>query len=221
MINISSPQNQVRQNRTLLTLIGGTSGLFGFFLWSFAPFAFSNTKVNVNVYLRYLCLVTSLGCGVTLVVTGKQLDRISPLIRAIETAEKDDFLTQLATSQYLQQQHWQQQALQPAPFQQPFQAGNVAGNDTVTDVTEPVSMKRSSGERFNQVTDTGNGSGNNPGNAGTDSYKPLYYAVTQLKEMGVSDSKIIKEVLKQQGRNFETGKQMLETLLQLGQSQGW
>jgi hypothetical protein len=73
-------------------------------------------------------------------------------------------------------------------------------------------------KQFNSVTDAGNGNGNA---SVTEAYKPLYLAVTQMKEMGVSDSKIIKEVLGHEGRNFKQGQEMLEALLSLGQQHGW
>ncbi len=54
-----------------------------------------------------------------------------------------------------------------------------------------------------------------------ESYKPIYLSVMALKNQGVTDSDIIKDVLKQGGTNYQKGKAMLETLLQLGQSEGW
>jgi type II secretory pathway pseudopilin PulG len=168
-----------------------------------------------------------LGCGVAAVVSGRQLERISPLIKAIDTAERNDFLEQLAVSQYRQQQQWQQMALTPTQLQplsdaiQPGNAGNETGNGAVTTVTKADSVNVAQDKQFNSVTDSGNGNGNASVTDGTEAYKPLYLAVTQMKEMGVSDSKIIKEVLKQEGRNFNEGKQMLEALIQLGQQQGW
>jgi hypothetical protein len=46
-------------------------------------------------------------------------------------------------------------------------------------------------------------------------------SIIALQQQGTSDSKIIKEVLGQSGRNFDKGKEMLEALLHLGQAQGW
>ena len=214
LINISSPQQQLRQNRSLLLLVGGASTIAGLFLWSAPPFIWSNPKDKVGVCLRYLALFSSLGCGITAVVTGKQLEKITPLLKAIETAEKMDFLDQLASSQYVQQQQWQQQAM--TALQPPAAVGNSfsgngcndelpSGNEVVTDsVTNSVT----------DATDTAT-------LATTEAYKPTYLAVISLQQQGASDSKIIKEVLGQEGRNYERGKEMLETLLQLGQSEGW
>jgi hypothetical protein len=42
-----------------------------------------------------------------------------------------------------------------------------------------------------------------------------------LKEQGLSDTKIIEDVLGMSGRKFSEGKQMLDALLQLGQSERW
>ncbi len=235
LINISSPQQQLRQNRSLLLLTGGVSTLAGLFIWSASPFVFSNPKDKVGVCLRYLSLLTTLGCGVGAVVSGRQLDKISPLIKAIDTAERSDFLEQLAVSQYRQQQQWQQMARAPTtkpPIQinqvdsthiQPSNGTGNGGNEAVTSVTKADSVNVSQDKQFNSVTDAGNGNGNGNANVtdGTEAYKPLYLAVTQMKEMGVSDSKIIKEVLGHEGRNFKQGQEMLEALLSLGQKHGW
>jgi hypothetical protein len=214
LINISSPQQQLRQNRSLLLLVGGVSTIAGLFLWSAPPFIWSNPKDKVGVCLRYLSLLGTLSCGISAVVAGKQLERITPLIKAVETAEKADFLDQLASSQYVQQSQWQQMAV--TALQPPVAVGNSfsgngcndelpSGNDVVTNsVTEPVT------DAMTPVAD-----------AATEAYKPTYLAIMALQQQGVSESKIIKEVLGQEGRNYEKGKAMLEALLQLGQSEGW
>jgi hypothetical protein len=214
LISISSPQNQLKQNRSLLLFMGGVSTVAGVFMWSATPFALSDRSDRVQVCLRYLALTSSLVCGVSACVAGQHLQRITPLLKAVETAEQNDFLTQLASSQYVQQQQWHQVASSEL---QAFQPGNRA----VTSVTQPDLVKQPSDERFNSVTESGNGNGNASNQPSMEGYKPLFLAVTQLKQAGVSDSKIIKDVLKQEGRNFETGKQMLETLLELGLQQEW
>jgi hypothetical protein len=218
LIGISSPQVQLRQNHTLLLLVGGVSSVAGLFLWSAPPFIWSNPKDKVGVCLRYLSLFSSLSCGITAVASGKQLGRIAPLIKAIETAERADFLDQLASSQYVQQTQYQQAAM--TALQPPAAVGNdffgngcndelPSGNEVVTDsVTDSVTNS------VTDATDTAT-------LATTEAYKPTYLAVISLQQQGASDSKIIKEVLGQEGRNYERGKEMLETLLQLGQSEGW
>jgi hypothetical protein len=95
------------------------------------------------------------------------------------------------------------------------QTANDGMTHNIDSVTKADSVNVSQDKQFNSVTDAGNG------NDGTEAYKPLYLAVTQMKEMGVSDSKIIKEVLGHEGRNFKQGQEMLEALLSLGQQHGW
>lgn len=87
-------------------------------------------------------------------------------------------------------------------------------------VTELSQVQRQVDERFTSVTElvTGN-SGNS--NQALEGYKALYKAVTMLQQMGVSDTRIVKEVLGQQGRNFDKGKQAYLALLQLGRQRGW
>jgi hypothetical protein len=214
MINISSPQNQLRQNRSLLLLVGGVSSVAGLFLWSAPPFIWSNPKDKVGVCLRYLSLFGSLSCGVAAVVSGRQLQRISPLIKAVETAERADFLDQLASSQYVQQAQWQQMAV--TALQPPVAVGNsfdgnggnvdtASGNEVVTD----------------SVTNLVTNAADSAALTATDTYKPMYLAVTALQRQGVAESKIIKDVLQQEGRNYAAGKQMLDALLQLGEQERW
>ncbi len=208
LINISSPQQQLRQNHSLLLLTGGVSTIAGLFIWSASPFVFSNPKDRVGVCLRYLSLLTTLGCGVGAVVSGRQLERISPLIKSMDTAEREDFLTALATSQFVQQQHWQQQALAPTqlqPLSTPHSDQVQPESDSPLSTTSTESLPTS---QSSEVT-------------GSEHFRSLWKSVSLLKEQGLSDTKIIEDVLGMSGRKFNEGKQMLDVLLQLGQSQGW
>ena len=83
MIKINSPQDQLRSNANLLKFIGGSSIVMGFLIWSSSPFLFPNPKSNFQISLRYISLVCTIGCGITATVTGSQLQKITPLIKAI------------------------------------------------------------------------------------------------------------------------------------------
>ena len=225
MIKISSPQDQLRSNRNLLALVGGTSTVIGLLLWSSSPFLFPNLKDKFSVSLRYLSLFITSCCGVTAVATGHQLQRITPLIKAIEQAEKADFISQLATSQWVQEQRYQSEAvtaLQPS-LQQPVtlqqqNSYNERNDDTAMDnevSNEPVTDSITTATP--SVTDAVTPATDEE----MEGYRPTYLAVTALQQQGVSDSDIIKDVLKQGGTNYQKGKQMLDALLQLGQSKGW
>ena len=225
MIKISSPQDQLRTNRNLLALVGGFSTVIGLLLWSSSPFLFPNPKDKFSVSLRYLSLFITSCCGITAVATGHQLQRITPLIKAVEQAEKADFISQLATSQWVQEQRYQSEAvtaLQPS-LQQPVtlqqsdsyngynddtarnnEVSNEAVTDSVTIATPSVT------DAVTPATDEE-----------MEGYRPTYLAVTALQQQGISDSDIIKDVLKQGGTNYKKGKEMLDALLQLGQSKGW
>jgi hypothetical protein len=222
MIKISSPQDQLRSNRTLLALVGGSSTVIGLLLWSSSPFLFPNPQDKFSVSLRYLSLLITSGCGVTAVATGHKLQRITPLLKAVEQAEKSDFISQLATSQWVQEQRYQSEAVTalqpslqpPVTRQQPDRYNGY--NDAVpmdNEVSkEPVtdSITTATASVTEAATDEG-----------IEGYRPTYLAVTALQQQGISDSEIIKNVLKQGGTNYQKGKQMLDALLQLGQSQGW
>ncbi|AFZ15602.1 hypothetical protein Cri9333_4836 (plasmid) [Crinalium epipsammum PCC 9333] len=218
MIKISSPQDQLRSNRNLLALVGGSSTVIGLLLWSASPFLFPNPKDKFSVSLRYMTLFITSCCGVTAVATGHQLQRITPLLKAIEQAEKADFISQLATSQWVQEQRYQSEAvtaLQPSQ-QQPvtLQQSNSYNdrNDAVARDNEAVTDSLTTATP--SVTDAAT-------DEGMEGYRPTYLAVTALQQQGISDSDIIKDVLKQGGTNYQKGKAMLEALLQLGQSKGW
>jgi hypothetical protein len=186
----------------MLLLIATASSISGLLLWSASPFALSNPKDKVQVVLRYLSLFGSLSCGVTAIVCGNQLQKINPLVKAIETAERNDFLEQLAVSQYQQQQHWQQQALAPTT-RPPIQVNQVV--DSSPDSTDDTQLPTSQSPEVN----------------GSEHFRSLYKSVSLLKVQGVSDTEIIESVLGLGGRRFNEGKQALESLIQLGQQQGW
>jgi hypothetical protein len=203
----------------MLLLIGGVSSVAGLLLWSSSPFIWSNSKDKFQVVLRYLSLFGSLGCGVTAIVCGQQLQKINPLVKALDVAERNDFLEQLAVSQFQQQQQWQQMALAPTqlqplstPHSTPLSLGNTSGNATGNN---PGNVA------IEPVTDSVTDSVTNSLPEVKEAYKPMYLSIIALQQQGTSDSKIIKEVLGQEGRNFDKGKQMLEALLHLGQQQGW
>ena len=222
MIKISSPQDQLRSNRNLLALVGGSSTVIGLLLWSSSPFLFPNPNDRVNISLRYMSLFVSTCCGITAVVTGSSLQRITPLIKAIESAEKADFISQLATSQWVQEQRYQSEAVAalqpsqqpPVTLQQPViynERNDVAARDNEV-TSEPVTDSITTATPSVTATAT---------DEGIEGYKPMYLSVIALQQQGVSDSDIIKDTLKMGGTNYAKGKQMLEALLQLGASQQW
>lgn len=212
LIGISSPQVQLRQNRSLLLFLASISSLSGLLLWSASPFALNNPKDKVQVVLRYLSLFTSLSCGVTAIACGNQLQKINPLVKAIETAEKNDFLEQLAVSQYQQQQYWQQKALAPTQLQ--------TLSPPLSDQVQPESADALS-ESLSTTSTNELPTSTNSEVTGSEHFRSLYKSVSLLKEQGLSDTKLVEEVLGMGGRKFNEGKQMLDALLQLGQSQGW
>jgi len=232
VIKISSPEQQLRQNRLMLLAIGGVSSFAGLMLWSVMPFAANNAKNQVHIGLRYFALLSSLGCGISAAVCGHQLQKISPLIQAVDAAEERDFLTQLAVAEYVQQQSHRAAYRQPlSPVKS--ESGN-AGNESSNESGNGGNVDGASGngvteKRYQTVTAESRSesaeseSPESPESALSlaASFKPYYLAVLSARARGESDSKIIKEILRQEGRNYEKGKQMLQTLLQLGQSQGW
>ena len=228
MIKISSPEQQLRQNRAMLLLIGGVSSLGGLLIWSAPPFALNNPKNSLHVSLRYIALVSGLVCGVSAVACGHQLEKIAPLIEAMDAAEKRDFLTQLAVSCYVQETQHRSAAMQSlSPVKsESGNAGNGTGNGGNVDGASGNGVTE---KRYQTVTAESHSesaeseSAESPESASSlaASFKPHYLAVLSARARGESDSKIIKEILGQEGRNFEKGKQMLQTLIQLGEQQGW
>jgi hypothetical protein len=188
----------------MLLLIATASSISGLLLWSASPFALSNPKDKVQVVLRYLSLFGSLSCGVTAIACGSQLQKINPLVKAIETAERNDFLEQLAVSQFQQQQQWHQMALAPTQLQPVDVAVQPQGSDQ-SSTTSADSLPTSQNSEVN----------------GSEHFRSLWKSVSLLKEQGLSDTKIIEEVLGMSGRKFNEGKQMLDALLQLGEQERW
>jgi hypothetical protein len=208
LISISSPQNQLRQNRTLLLSIGGISTVAGLLLWSATPFLLNNKSDRLQIALRYLSLASTLFCGVAACVSGYQLQRITPLIKALETAEQSDFLTQLASSQYVQQQQWQQLATSEVEtLQRPLHYETPPSVSPAVSTSAPQ-LPTSESLEAPEVEDFQN-------------FRSLYKAVSMLQQQGVSDTEIIETALQMGGRRFTEGKQALETLLQLGVQQEW
>jgi hypothetical protein len=212
LIGISSPQVQLRQNHSMLLFLASVSSFSGLLLWSASPFALNNPKDKVQVVLRYLSLFTSLSCGITAIACGSQLQKINPLVKAIETAEKNDFLEQLAVSQYQQQQYWQQRALAPTQLQ--------TLSAPLSDQVQPESADALS-ESLSDTSQSELPTSTNSEVNGSEHFRSLYKSVSLLKEQGLSDTKLVEEVLGMGGRKFNEGKQMLDVLLQLGQSKGW
>ena len=207
LINISSPQQQLRENRNLLLTIGGISSVAGLLVWSSSPFIFSSTKDKINIFCRYLSLAASLGCGITTLVCGHRLSRIDPLIQAINQAEKQDFLTQLAASQYQQEQQWNQMAIAPTQLQ-PLSNIQPQHSEPITDSHSTTSTDSLPTSQNSEVT-------------GSEHFRSLYKSVSLLKEQGLSDTKLVEEVLGMGGRKFNEGKQMLDALIQLGEKENW
>jgi signal transduction histidine kinase len=226
MIKISTPQDQLRSNRNLLALVGGSSTIIGLLVWSSSPFLFPNPKDRVEISLRYISLFITSCCGVTAVVTGYQLQRITPLIKAIETAEKNDFISQLATSQWIQEQHYQREAvtaLQPSSQPAVTMPVTSSNENSYNDRNDANSRDNEVTQKpvTDSLTNVTEGVTTAVTDEGMEGYRPMYLAVTALQQQGISDSDIIKDTLKMGGTNYAKGKAMLEALLQLGQSQDW
>lgn len=210
MIKISSPEQQLRQNRNLLLLLGSIGSVVGLFMWSATPFMLASPKGKFPITLRYLSLFGTLGCGVSAVVAGHQLERIKPLIKAVESAEKRDFLTQLAASQYQQEMYWQHQASQPLQ-QQAFHPTSEL----------PGELPKMGSDQLPSVAAVSDSGSSSAITATAEHYRPLFQAVTLLQQQGVSDTKIVETVLGKSGRSFSEGKAILSELLQLGNEQNW
>ena len=55
----------------------------------------------------------------------------------------------------------------------------------------------------------------------TSENKELYLAVKALLDSGKSETFVVEEVLKMGGRNWEEGKKLLQSILDLGQKENW
>lgn len=209
MIKISSPEQQLRQNRAMLLLIGGISSLGGLLIWSAPPFAINNPKNPVHVSLRYIALVSGLVCGVSAVACGHQLQKIAPLIEAMDAAEKRDFLTQLAVACHVQETQHKAAAMQTLS---PASETPLASHPEPESVNADADLQPAS--ELPLTTST-------PGSPDVEGFRPLWKSVSLAKAQGATDTQIIEDVLEMKGRKFNQGKAALQALLQLGKEQGW
>lgn len=205
LIPISEGQNQLRQNRILLLSVGSISTVAGLLFWSATPFLLPSKTDRLQIALRYVSLVSTMFCGITACVAGQQLKRISPLVKALEKAEQNDFMTQVASSQYVQEEAWMELATaEIASLQQQQQ------HETLPAVAPAVAPAGY------QLPIPENREAPSP-----ESFYTLYQAVMKLKQKGVPEKEIIEDILQPKGGRFAEGKVMLEMLMGLGSDYKW
>ena len=178
-------------NRGKLHLTAISLLILGFFVWSITPFI-ANEKDSLNHRLvRYSSLIISLSCGSLALYCGLKLDKDNGVHQATIKSQNDIKYHGLATEQYLEEKRLELIAsYQLQEFQQELLP--------VTHVTPETSMNQEVTELQlpeNQLVN-----------------RNLVTAVTNAINDGLSDSKIIKEVLGMTGRNYQDGKTLLSQI---------
>ncbi len=180
-MGIDLKQTQLRQQRAILysLAIGGT--LSGFLVWSVAPF------VTQNKALRFLSLSYSAIAGLITCYSSSVLIRNQRIYKALDSSEIDDYLHQLAVTQYGQQRYWESQG-----------------------IYNPVNPEMTNYQTLPEFT-------NANGKLEKDYLHDLEMLadVSDAIEDGLSDSQIIQNILGYKGRNYNEGKTLLKQIKQL------
>lgn len=181
-------------NRNKLHLTAISLLILGFFIWSITPFI-ANDQDSLNHRLvRYSSLIISLSCGSLALHCGLKLDKDNKIHQATIKSQDDIKYHSLATEQYLEEKRLELIAsYQLQEFQQ-----ELLPSRPVTDET-PINQEVTELQlHSNQLVD-----------------RNLVTSVTNAINDGLSDSKIIKEVLGMTGRNYQDGKTLLSQIKKL------
>ncbi len=177
-MGIDLKQTQLRQQRAILysLAIGGT--LSGFLVWSVAPF------VTQNKALRFLSLSYSAVAGLMTCYSSSVLIRNQRIYKALDSSEIDDYLHQLAVTQYSQQCYWDSRAIPTSDFPNQLQTKELGehGSQLVSSELTELALTE------------------------------LTELVEDALEDGLSDSKIIKTILGYRGERYREGKALLQQI---------
>lgn len=177
-MGIDLKQTQLRQQRTVLSSLAIGGALSGLIVWSVAPF------VTQNKPLRFLALSYSMVAGLIACYSSSVLIRNQRIYKALDSSEIDDYLHQLAVTQYSQQRFWEGRAFESSELLEPNQtkdSGKVSSHLTNSELTELDANE-------------------------------LIELVEDAKADGLSDSKIIKEILGYRGERYGEGKELLKQI---------
>jgi hypothetical protein len=207
--------DQIKQNHGLLNATAIFSSVSGLLVWSTTPFVSSNTIA------RYFSLFYCIGAGSTAIYCGNKLEKSKLLFLALQRAQDDDFLHQIASLQYARQQHWNQLAgatsnpfgtFFPEAEAEPVKSAEVPPDgdfraSTSTNTNAPIPEVR-------EVPPDGDFRDSDPEVAEVNPLagEVLVRAVSEAVTSGKSDTWIIENILNMKGRQFAKGKTILEFL---------
>jgi len=194
LIELNSGKDQILFNRKLLNVLAVAAFIASLFLWSVAPFIPSSNS-NRDKFVRYLSLICTILGGDILLSCGRKLERNQPLYKALERAEENVFIHQVATSQYAHEQE-------------------------ITELAKPTSQaafpRFPSPENFsgpgnpeNQRESDFSGSGNSEENFPD---QLDLEKISAAVKAGEPDSFIITDLLGMRGRRYQEGKELLEEI---------
>ena len=175
-------------NRRKLHLTATSLLIFGFFIWSIVPFVATEKDKLSHQLFRYSSLILSLSCGSLGLFCGVKLEKDNNLHQATLKSQNNVRFHGLATEQYLEEQRLELLAkYQLQEFQQTLYpiTPETLINQEVTELQLPE----------NELVDHN-----------------LVTSVTHAINNGLSDSKIIKEILGMKGRNYKEGKALLSQI---------
>jgi len=193
LIELNSGKDQILFNRKLLNTVAVVAFVASLFLWSVAPFIPSSNS-NRDKFVRYLSLICTILGGDILLACGRKLERNQPLYKALEKAQENVFIHQVATSQYAYEQEITQAAQSTSQ--------DLQQSLPVTSATSTLEVSEANGsEDFPTSTST----------SATSEQLDLE-VIREAVSAGKSDSWIIENLLKMGGRKFAEGQALLKEI---------
>lgn len=183
-LTLDAGKEQIKFNRALLHSGAIAGAALGLLFWSVSPFV-APKRSALHIAFRYGSLSLSLFSGAAVLFCGVKLEKNKLLYRAVETAERDDFIHQIAARQFTQQSQWDRLAAVEAE-----QIPQVLGAPTAEGTTDlpatGTTTEQLDGGKLEEVL--------------------------EATEAGKSDTYIIENILGMKGRRYKEGKATLKRL---------
>ncbi|NET14370.1 MAG: hypothetical protein F6K08_16850 [Okeania sp. SIO1H6] len=181
LIRLNQTRDLIRLSRISLHSISIFCGSSSFLAWLIPPLT------TDNVVLRTGSLFYSISISIAGLLTAKLLARHSPIYTALDNAEQQDLINNLAAAQYLNSQGYASQG-QLLPLDIESQTADIEDVPTTKDESLPTEDYPSNFQ---------------------ENYNKLIQEVMQEVEVGKSDTFIIENVLHCKGRKYQEGKKQL------------
>jgi len=194
VIELSSGKDQILANRKMLNAIAVVAFITSLFLWSVAPFV-ATSNGNRDKFVRYFSLICAILGGDILLACGRKLERNQPLYKALEKAQENVFIHQVATSQYT----YEQEITKSAEPSSQVAVPRFPPPENFSGVENPENQRES------DFSGSGNSEENFPDQLDLEK-------ISAAVKAGEPDSFIITDLLGMRGRRYQEGKELLEEI---------